>query len=164
MRIAKPVGLTFSCFITFGVLFHFYKMPTLTFRLVNIINYLPLKVLFVWFLLRFRACSCLAFAACFAAASSSGAYSSNFSKSFTAPSFTVAVFSFFFSSLYKSPLSMARQFLLFVTVVYLPILFNFNDCYNSRFFLRLRALPFLFLPSFRVLSPANGLNRLAFRV
>ena len=54
--------------------------------------YLSLKFLLVWILLQFRSCSCLTFAACFAAASSSGAYSSNVFSSFTAPSFTVAVF------------------------------------------------------------------------
>ena len=53
--------------------------------------YLSLKFLLVWILLQFRSCSCLTFAACFAAASSSGAYSSNVFSSFTAPSFTVAV-------------------------------------------------------------------------
>ena len=94
-------------------------MPTLTFRLVNFIGYLPLKLLFVWILLRFRSCSCLTFAACFAAASSSGAYVSNFSKSFTAPSFTVAVFSFFFSSLYKSPLSLAKTLFCFSSLLFL---------------------------------------------
>ena len=52
--------------ITFDVYFRSYKMPTLTFRLVNFIGYLPLKLLFVWILLRFRSCSCLEFAACFA--------------------------------------------------------------------------------------------------
>ena len=100
-------GLLFY-FISLGVYFLSYKMPTLTFRLVNFIDYLPLKLLFVWTLLRFRSCSCLAFAACFAAESSSGAYSSNFSKSFTAPSLSVAVFYLFFSSSYKSPLFLAR--------------------------------------------------------
>ena len=88
-------------------------MPTLTFRLVNFSDYLPLKLLLVWIILRFRSCSCLAFATCSAVASSSGAYSSNFSKSFTAPSFTDAVFSFRFSSLYKSPLSLARTLFCF---------------------------------------------------
>ena len=96
MRITKPVGLTFSIYFHLGII-PSLKMPTLTFRLVNFIDYLPLKFLFVWILLRFRSCSCLTFAACFAAASSSGAYSSNFSKSFTAPSFVVAVFSLFLS-------------------------------------------------------------------
>ena len=98
MRIVKPVGLTFSIYFHLGII-PSLKMPTLTFRLVNFIVYLPLKLLFAWILLRFRSCSCLTFAACFAAASSSGAYSSNFSKSFAAPSLTVADFSFFFSSL-----------------------------------------------------------------
>ena len=71
-------------------------MPTLTFRLINFIDYLPLKLLFVWILLRFRSCSCLAFAACFAAASSSGAYSSNVFNNFTAPSFIVLSFEIIF--------------------------------------------------------------------
>ena len=78
-------------------------------------TYLPLNLLFEFTRECFcsRSCSWRRFAACFAAASSSGAYSSNFSKSFTAPSFTVAVFSFRFSSLYKSPLSFARTLFCF---------------------------------------------------
>ena len=120
MRITKPVGLTFSIYFHLGII-PSLKMPTLTFRLVNFIDYLPLKFLFVWILLRFRSCSCLTFAACFAAASSSGAYSSNFSKSFTAPSFVVAVFSFFFSSSYKSPLSLVRTLFLFSSSLFLVL-------------------------------------------
>ncbi len=97
-------------FITFiSVSYLLLKCRRLRFRLARF-TYLPLNLLFEFPRERFfsRSCSWRRFAACFAAASSSGAYSSKFSKSFTAPSFTVAVFSFRFSSSYKSPLSLAR--------------------------------------------------------
>lgn len=96
-------------FTSISVSYLLLKCRHLCFRSARF-TYLPLNLLFEFPRERFfsRSCSWRRFAACFAVASSSGAYSSNVFNSLTAPSFVVAVFSCFLSSAYKSLLSFAR--------------------------------------------------------
>ena len=96
-------------FTSISVSYLLLKCRRLRFRSARF-TYLPLNLLLEFTRECFcsRSCSWRRLAACFAVASSSGAYSSNVFSNFTALSFVVADFSCLLSSAYKSPLSLAR--------------------------------------------------------